>query len=117
MKTFKFVPSLCKGEDKKLNGYLMLKVPNFSERMDLQDMRSSQSIEDGKIVQEKIPVMQMIRKIVAYLKPFFIEIKLSSLDGSKVIASYDEMTEDENCHGILIEIAGQYATGLPLGNG
>lgn len=115
MKSVKYVPSACKGESKKIDGYLVLKVPNLDEHLNISELRGARMDSDGNISAEKIPVITVLRQTLKIIKPFFLEVALTKADGS-VVSSFDEMSEDPDCHPIMIEVASKYVSGFQLGN-
>lgn len=101
-----------------MEGFVVLKVPDFDQAMDFQDLKYGEQTVDaeGKIEAHKQSINQILRKAVKMLDKLMVEIDLTMIKSGKKITSYADMLDDMGCHSILIDIAGQYISGMPLGN-
>jgi hypothetical protein len=115
MKTLKFIPSAVSAEGATLTGHLILKVPNLSEKLDIEAVRGSSLDGDGNVTTEKIPVVKILKDVLKLVQPFFIEVQITKADKTEH-KSYDDLSDDPDCHGILIEVATKYMSGFKVGN-
>ena len=119
MKTVKFVPSVAKGEEKTFEGFIELKPLGFDERFEMLDVLGIDLDDEGKIElpQDKKAQIRMMRKMVDFAKKQYLTVSLKKLSTGEEYTSFDDLSIDQDCNGILIEVATQVMNGFKLGNG
>jgi len=111
MKTFKFVPSICKKEGSTWEGYVVIKAFSFDEKFEfLQslDLNSESEAVKGNI--------ERTRQMVKLSEKFYVEVSLKNLATEEVVNSFDDMSYCEDLHETLIEVGTKLLTGFKVGN-
>lgn len=116
MKQLKFVPNECKGDDPKFTGHIMLRVPNFDEKWELLEGMGLELTPDGQVDLSKTKSFSFVRKCVSSSKPFFAEVAIKSKEGTEY-KTFDDLSNDDETHGILMNAALATVSGMKLGNG
>jgi hypothetical protein len=119
------VPEACKEQtDKDGNkvapsfaGSVELVLPTFDQKYEYLestgiDIDDKGAVDLGTITKK----MRMIRKLVALTKDHYKSVDLKCLKTNAEFKSFDDMTVDDACHSIMIEIAMTLLTGIKLGN-
>ena len=113
MRTVKIVPSICKVENAKWSGHVVMRLPSFDEKFEL--LESLNVKQNGGEVEVDSNQIAMIRKMVAASQKFYVEVSLT--DGVETVNSFDDMQYIEDMHQVLAEIAGKMMDGFKVGNG
>jgi hypothetical protein len=95
---FEFVPSLCKGENPQFKGSITLSKPSFDEKYQYLE-------EMGYDEDNKPNTMKMLRMMVRHSEKHYVKIDLQK--GDKKITKFEQLSYDDDCHPILIEVAGR----------
>ena len=94
-----------------------MKIPNFDEKYGFIEALDLELDEEGKVSAENAKRgMTVIRKAVRASKAFYQHVELKHLESGKEFGSFDDLSNDEMGHGILIEVATALMAGLPMGN-
>lgn len=112
MKTFKYVPDVCKGDDALWQGSVTLKMPTFDEKCEIIESIDFKTGEQS--VKENIA---LTRQLVKISERFYAEVDLSMKDGSASAKSYQDMQEEHQLHGALVAIGSLIFEKINLGNG
>jgi len=116
MKTVKFVPSQCQGETPTFEGFIEMRMPTFDEKFGiLEDIELKMT--DGEVdVSNSQSNMKTLRKAVKLSQGFYKMVALKHIKTGEEYKSFDEMTCDEKCHPILIEVGMALLGGFKMGN-
>jgi len=116
VKTVTFVPSLCKGENPKMSGEVVLRLPTFNERMRYMKESGFKLSEKGEVemgaANEKL---DFLAKLVEISAGHYVSVSLKNSKGEE-IKSYEDMQYDEECSTVLMEIGGLLLNGFKMGN-
>lgn len=117
MKTVSFVPTICQGENPKMTGSVVLRVPTFNEKMRYMREPGFDISEKGEIdMGPAMKRLEFIARFVELSEAHYVSVSLKKSDGQE-IKSYQEMQDDDECHPILMEIGGLLLGGFKMGNG
>jgi len=116
MKTFKFVPSICKGEDALWEGSITLRSVTFKEKHEYYEMLSVE--DDGEVKTKSVSnsVKQNLQ-LVEMSEKHYIAVELKRKDGTAEAKSFQDMCEDDELHEALMEVATRIISGSKVGNG
>lgn len=118
MKTVIFVPSICKGDDAKWEGEVVLRLPTFDEKFDYIDQMNVEFTDDGSVeISKSTERMRQVRKMVSLSEKHYVSVKLKAKDGSSEANSFEEMQYEQDLHEVLIEIGSKILHGFKAGNG
>lgn len=118
MKTVKYVPSVCKGDNPTFSGFIELRLPTFDEKYEYLETSGISVGESGEINSgNTISQMAVIRKFVKQSAKHYQSVSLKKIATEEAFESFDDMQYDSDCHQILIEVATQLINGFKLGNG
>lgn len=121
----KFEPSACKdvvkegtGETvpKTFEGYIKLQLISHVERLRIMSKCKFKIDSNGVVKKDEDP-LDAIANMIEATQPYFGEINLVRLSDKKKFSSYEEMSFDQDCFGILTEASSQFLNGFKLGNG
>lgn len=112
MKTFNYVPDVCKGDDAKWQGSVTLRMPTFDEKCEI--VESLDFKDNDSSVKSNIAIT---RQLVKISEKFYVAVDLSSKDGSASAKSYQDMQEEFQLHGVLVAIGSLVFEKINLGNG
>ncbi len=115
MKQIKFVPKQCKDESSGFKGHIILKVPNFDEKWGLLEAMGLELDADGSVDLAKTKSFSFVRNCVKAAKPFFSEVAITGK--SAEYKSYEDLSDDDDTHDMLMEASLAVVTGMKLGNG
>ncbi len=111
MKTFKFVPSICKKDGSTWEGYVVIKAFSFDEKFEfLQELDLSSDAQETK------GNIERTRQMVRLSEKFYIEVALKNLATEEEIKSFEDMSYCEELHETLIEVGTKLLTGFKVGN-
>lgn len=113
----KVIPDSCKGENKKFEGFVVLKPMNFDNTFELMEVIGYDVDSSGKIVEKESSGLKRLRNLVKFSESFYKEVNIKKADGSKEYKSFKDLSEDSECIQILVEIASGLSGGNRLGNG
>jgi hypothetical protein len=117
MASVKLVPAVCKGESPSFEGFITMKMPNFDEKYGFIEDLDLELDDEGKVSAGNAKKgLSMIRKAVKASKAFYQHVELKHLESGKVFGSFDDLSNDDKAHVILIEVATALMAGLPMGN-
>lgn len=111
-----YIPTQCKGEDKKFEGTVKIKLPSFDQKY-LYMEQSGFSVNEKGEFESGIKQIPAIRKMVSFAKDHIVSVSLKKIPSGVQFKAYDEMIYDGDCDSILIEIAMQLMNGFKVGNG
>lgn len=114
MKTVKFVPEICKGEEKLFEGDITLRAVTFDERCDYMEKVGLDVAEDGKVETLK-GKLQMIRRLVSLSKAHYEAVNLVKVSTGETYTSFDDLTVDQEAYPILNEVGTWLINGLSMG--
>lgn len=119
MKTVKYVPKDAKGDEKKFEGHVELRMPLFEERLELVEKMGLETDDDGKVKfsEEKKSKISFLVGLLKAARPFYVSVNLKRLSDGAVFESYEDLSSDSDCQGIITEVAGVVMNGLKVGNG
>ena len=109
-----FKPKACEGKNKKFDGTVTLRMPTFDEKYSYLEQCQFKTDESGQ-VQDGYGSISAIRKAVGLAKDHFVKVDLIRVKDGREFKSFDEMSVDNDCHEILIEVAGKILQGFNLG--
>ncbi len=112
MKTFKYVPEICKGEDAKWQGDVTLRMPTFDEKCEIVENLDFKEGESS--VKSNIAIT---RQLVKISEKFYVEVNLSAKDGSAEAKSYQDMQEEMELHSVLVAVGSLVFEKMNMGNG
>lgn len=112
MKTFNYVPDVCKGDDAKWQGSVLLRMPTFDEKCEMIESLDFKTGEDS--VKANIA---LTRQLVKMSERFYVTVDLSSKDGLSSAKSYQDMQDDHELHGALVAVGSLIFEKINLGNG
>lgn len=114
MKEFKFTPEACKGENAVFSGDIILTAPTFDDRYDYIEKANFEMDENGQI-KAGLSQMPALRKMVKFSQKHYKEVSLINNKTAETYGSFDDLTYDPACDGILIEVAMALMNGFKLG--
>lgn len=111
----KFIPTLCK-EDSEFSGHIILRLPSFTERMNIIE-ESSLSLDDsGEVSGDKNKMIKSITKIIELIKDNYLVVDVTHKPTGHKIDSYIKLASFPGCENILTEVAQKFMGGFKLGN-
>lgn len=117
MKTKTFIPSACTGDEATFEGSIELRFPSFDEKFDYLEGMNVQVEDDGSVgMGGTSDRLKMMRKMVAMSAKHYVSVSLKNKSSGEEFKSFEDMTADGDCHGILIEVASKLLQGLKVGN-
>lgn len=119
MKTVKYVPSVCKGENPSFEGSVTLRMPTFDERMDYLESLTEGDFEideSGKMNRVKSQNMKSIRQMVKNSQKHYQAVEIKNKSTGEEYKSFEDLTSDGETHLILIEVASFIIQGAKMGN-
>jgi hypothetical protein len=116
MEAVKYVPSRCEGKDSKYSGHIMLVPPGICERYEYLDAIEEHDLdkedeEDKKKLYRSN--MKKIRLSIELSKKHYTSVHIKRKSDGFKYESFDDLSRDPECDGILIEIGGKITAGLP----
>lgn len=118
MKTVKFIPSICKGENAKWVGHVVMRVPSFDEKFAyIEELGMSEDEEGNAATKSSGQKLKYVRSIVSLSAKHYVEVDLKSSDGSIEVKSFEDMQYEEDLHAALIEVGSCLINGFKVGNG
>lgn len=115
MKTVKYVPTICKGDDPSYSGHVELRMPSFNEKFDLLEKAGVELDEDSKVIYKTAGKLAMIRKMVEITEPYYVSIELKRNSDGAELKSYDDLQNEPDAHSVLTEVSVQIMQGMKLG--
>lgn len=113
---FVFTPSECKGDDRKFEGTITLKVLSTPEKFRLMSKCEFEIGDDG-ISKKSMKQLNAIADLIDATKPYYLKVNIKKVDGSKEYNSFEDMEYCEDCSTILIETSSKFLNGFKVGNG
>lgn len=118
MKTVKYVPEICKGENPKFSGEVELRLPTFDEKYEYAEKSNIQFNDKGEVeTTNKLAQVALIRQFVKVSQAHYISVSLKKIATGEEFKSFEDMSYESDLHETLIEIATQIVNGFKLGNG
>lgn len=116
MRSVKYVPSLCKGEDKIFDGSVEIRLPTFDEKFEYFESLGADVDESGSVDKlSNTSKIKKIRSLVGVSKPHYLAVDLKKLSSGEEFKSFDDLTTEPDAHPILIEVATHLLSGFDLG--
>lgn len=119
MKSVKFIPSVCKGENPQWSGYIELRPHTFEEKFEWMEALGLSFKDDGTIETAdlgKVNSIKAIRTLVKLSQKHYLSCELKHVSGAEV-KSFDDAQYVEELHPVLPEVANFLMSGIKLGNG
>jgi len=119
VKTVKIVPSLCKAEDSKWSGYVVMRLPTFDEKFDYIESLNVEVDANGEVEASSGTKdrFKQIRKLVSASQKHYVEVCLENKETQEKVSSFDDMQYIDDLHAVMAEIAGKLVDGFKVGNG
>jgi hypothetical protein len=111
MKTYKFVPDCCQGDDASFEGHVIIKKPNYDERCEMWEQVGDLTHENN------IEQMKKMRVAVGLSKAFYVEVDLKHKETGEEFKSFDDMHAESELHEVLTDVALKLLHRFKLGNG
>lgn len=92
MKTSKYVPSVCKGDNPQWAGHIILKELDFDTKCDIME----------KV--EGLTGIKQVRELVKSTKDLYLEVSLKHVSGEEC-KSFQDISETQALHGVLKDVA------------
>lgn len=116
MRTVKYVPEACKGEEKVFEGNLEIRLPTFDEKFEyLESLGMNLDDAEDLTKVSKLALLKSIRAMVRLSKPHYVAVNLKKIQSGEVYKTYDDLSTDPDAHGILTEVASKMLEGFSLG--
>lgn len=117
MKTVKYVPKSCLGDDKKFEGSLTMRLPTFDQKYELLEISGIKFSDAGEVESSSSKDrLDMIRKLVKHSESFYETVSLIKCSSLEEFKSFEDMQYDDDAHAILIEVGLALLNGFKLGN-
>jgi hypothetical protein len=120
MHTFEFIPTACKGDNKKFTGKLVLRHLTLEEKLDFADdtfLSADLEALNSKDMKEKGSAgLKLLKQTLKILKDHVEEVAITRVSDGVQFKSYDDLSSSEDTHAILIEAANGYMKRVQLGN-
>lgn len=113
-----FVPSICKGEDAKYSGKLVLKPLSYEDRLDLIEAQAQEITEAGEDDGKKAMALLRFAKNFSRnnLADHFVSSTITRIEDGKVFSTLEEIKIDGPVSGIIPEVCSALISGqLSLG--
>lgn len=110
MKTFDYVPTVCKGEVPKYVGTVTMRRPTFDEKFDILEQIGDPTGQDN------MSKFKAVRKLVSLSKDFYVKIQLKNVESGEDFTSVQALEEENDLHSVLIEVANLLPEGFSSGN-
>lgn len=105
MREVKYVPSVTKEKTCKLDGFLLIAVPSYPQRLRyLQESGLDPKISEGS-VDVAMKNLGAMAKIVDAVSEHVKETHLQYKDGSVKIQKWEDVLYNSDCDGIIQELA------------
>lgn len=104
----KIIPELCKQLDSDYEGYVVMRMPDYDERIELSES-CSVAREDGdeEVPQTRVEKLKFMRNLVKRLPEFIVELKITRKSDGYVFDSIDgPMKYDSDMASVISELAG-----------
>ena len=116
MKTVKYVPEACKGENPQFSGDVEIVLPTFDEKYEYFEQSGLEVNDAGEIQSANtLTKLKAMRNLVKMSQKHYKTVSLKKISGED-IKSYDDMQYDSDCHPIMIDVATKLLNGFKLGN-
>lgn len=116
-----FEPSVCREKtvdgqlvNNTFEGHIRLKVPTFDERYQFTEDCGMVVADDGGI-ERKASNFTIMRNMVKLSQKFYVSVEMKKLADGSVYTSFDELSADPDCDGILLEVAREVRSGFRPG--
>ena len=116
MKTVKIVPSICKEAESNWEGHIIMRLPTFDEKYEYMEQISVDVDDENVELMKNSDRIKKMRKMVGFSKNHYHEIALKNKVNGEVVSEYDQLTDDDELHAVLVEIAGKLFSGFKVGN-
>lgn len=117
MKTVKYVPKICQGENAKFSGDVELRLTSFDEKFDYLQSSGIEFDSDGKVnLGDAMSKIKSLRAMVRCSEKHYISVSLKNLKTGEELKSFEDLSYDTDAQDILIEVATQLMNGFKLGN-
>lgn len=117
MKTVKYIPEGCKGENPKFSGSVELSPISFDQKFEYLETLGIDVDDDGAVVTGKTgQKLKAVRQLVKASEKHYVSVSLKKLSSGEEITSFEQMSHDDECHLMLIEIANYVIGGIKPGN-
>jgi hypothetical protein len=111
---FEFVPSVCKGEDAKFSGSVVLRSPTFDERYEYME-KAGFKVGEGGEVEASTEQLGAVRRMVGFSKAHYAKVDITRKSDGEHFDNLDALMLDPSCDPILIEVAMACMTGIRPG--
>lgn len=116
MKTVKYVPAACKGEEATFEGHLELRPVTFDEKYSYIEDLGLQMDDTGKVeLGDTLNRMRLMRKMAAISKSHYVAVSLKKKSNGETYENFDELSSDNDAHGIIMEVGNLMLEGFSLG--
>lgn len=114
MKTFKFVPSCCKGDNAAYEGSIVLRLPTFEERFDYME----KCVEaEGEKKSDVSNYIKSTKLMVSLSKSHYESVDIKHKESGEHFKSFDDLQYNPDMHAVMIEVGTMFIQGFKLGNG
>jgi len=110
--THKFIPSDCKGEDKTLEGHIILRCPSVEDVLSNFSEMGLKIDASGQVEADPMAQIGAMTHIAKKAKDFCEEIDLKILSDGTKITSFEEFAVYPECRGAFMEVAAQLMNGF-----
>ena len=94
------------------SGELVIYRPTIDERYEFAELLGLDVSKDGEVVQSEGSVVKMMRNLLRASEKFYAKVALKRLSDGQEFKSFEELSVDPDCEGILIEVGMQIKNGF-----